>query len=143
MGPEHLSRSSHVKSTNGYSSWRAWEPLYLVQEFFFVLIYFLIGGKLLYNVVLVSAVQQHKSAIIICIPHPCWASLPSPNPTPLGHHRVPGWAPCVYRSFPKFLIRWHSSLFLIRKCLHLQGQGLCTPLISTSFAHACLLLKEF
>ena len=31
------------------------------------LIYFLTGGKLLYNVVLVSAVQQLKSAIIIHI----------------------------------------------------------------------------
>ena len=32
-------------------------------------IYFLIGGKLLYNVVLVSATQQCKSAIIIHIYH--------------------------------------------------------------------------
>ena len=33
-------------------------------------IYFLIGGKLLYNLVLVSAIQQRKSAIIIHISPP-------------------------------------------------------------------------
>ena len=34
-------------------------------RFFFFLIYFLIGGKLLYNIVLVSAIQQYKSAGIM------------------------------------------------------------------------------
>ena len=45
------------------------------------LFYFLIGGKLLYNIVLVSAVQQCKSAIIIRMSSPSRASLPSPYPT--------------------------------------------------------------
>ena len=44
---------------------------------------FLIGGKLLYiGVVLVSAIQQHKSAIITHLSPPSWVSLPSPQPTP-------------------------------------------------------------
>ena len=60
---------------------------------FFLLIYFLIGIKSLNNVVLVSALQ-HKSAIITHIPPPFRAALPSPHPTPLGHRKPPGWAPC-------------------------------------------------
>ena len=36
-----------------------------------------------------------KSPIIIHTSTLSWASLPSPYPTPLGHHRAPGWAPCV------------------------------------------------
>lgn len=38
-----------------------------MQSFLSFLIYVLIGGKLIYNVVLVSAVQQCESVIIICI----------------------------------------------------------------------------
>ena len=48
-------------------------------------LHFLIGGKLLYSFVLVS----------VNISLPSWASLPSLHATPLVHHRVPGWAPCV------------------------------------------------
>ena len=58
--------------------------------------FFFIGGKLLYNFVLVSAIQQCESVIIIHIFLRSWASLPSPIPlhtiSPLlsGHHRAPG-----------------------------------------------------
>ena len=45
---------------------------------------------------LVSAVQQHESAIGIHIFPPCWASLPSLDPSSQGHHR----APLLYSSFP-------------------------------------------
>ena len=51
---------------------------------FIVLIYFLVGGKLLYNGVLVSVIQHCTSAIIIHISHPVWASLTSPHPTLKG-----------------------------------------------------------
>ena len=37
----------------------------LIKAKYFFFICFLIGGKLLYNVVFLSAVQQHKSATII------------------------------------------------------------------------------
>ena len=47
----------------------------------FLKFYFLIGRKLLYSVVLVSAVQQCKSAMIIHISLPSWTSLPSHGPT--------------------------------------------------------------
>lgn len=65
---------------------------FLIQESVF-LEKILIGRKLLF--VLVSAIQQHKSVIIICIYSPSGASLPSPHPAPLGHHRVPDCTPCV------------------------------------------------
>jgi len=58
-------------------------------------IYFLVGGKLLYNVVLVSATQQCKWAIILQISPPSSAFLLSPHPILLVHHRVLFWAPCV------------------------------------------------
>ena len=60
----------------------------------YLFLYFLIGGKLLYGVMLVSAVQQHKSAISRRILPASWASFSSPHATSLGHHRVPGCAPC-------------------------------------------------
>ena len=56
---------------------------------FFKKISFSIAGKLLYNVVLVSDLQQCKSVIIMYISPPSWASLSSPHPTPLGHLREP------------------------------------------------------
>ena len=45
---------------------------------------------MLYNVVLVSAVQQCESAIHIHISYPSRISLllRAPHPTPLGHHRA-------------------------------------------------------
>ena len=45
---------------------------------------------------LVSAVQQHESAISIHISPHCWTSLPSLGPSFLGHHQ----APLLYSSFP-------------------------------------------
>ena len=32
--------------------------------------------------------------------HPSGASLPSPYPTPVGHHRAPSWPPCVIWQVP-------------------------------------------
>ena len=40
---------------------------------------FLIGGKLLYNVVLVSSIHQHETAIGIYVSLPSWTPLPSPT----------------------------------------------------------------
>ena len=41
------------------------------------------------NGALVPAVQQCESAIGVHIAPPPAASLPTPNPTALGHHRAP------------------------------------------------------
>ena len=50
-----------------------------LKKFTFLKSLFLIGGKLLYNIVLVSAVQQHESAISICISPPSGTSLATPH----------------------------------------------------------------
>ena len=50
---------------------------------------FFIGVELLYNVVIVSAVQKSKSAVCIHIFSSSLASLPpNPHSTPLGHHGI-------------------------------------------------------
>ena len=46
---------------------------------------------------LVSAIQQRKLATIIRVSSPFGASLPTPHPSPQGHHRAPGWAPWVIK----------------------------------------------
>ena len=56
--------------------------------------------QLLYNVVLVSAVQRSESAICICISPPSGTSLPLSQPTHVCHHRAPSWAPCAFPRFP-------------------------------------------
>ena len=54
---------------------------------YFFLIYFLMGGKLLYNVVLVSAIQQCETAIVKIYPVPVEHLSPNtPVSPPLGHH---------------------------------------------------------
>ena len=60
---------------------------------------------MLFNIVLVSAIQQLESAITIYIyiyisPLPLEPGFPILNPIPLGHHSVPGWAPCVTEQLP-------------------------------------------
>ena len=62
-------------------------PLWFITGYFFVFY--------LYSVALVSAMQQCELAIITHMFPPLWASLLYPHPTPLGHHRVPDWDPCV------------------------------------------------
>ena len=69
------------------ASWTVWLNW---QSAFFSFLFFNI-----YNVVLVSAIQQLKSTIIIDICPPSWASFLSPQRTPIGDHGVPDWAPCV------------------------------------------------
>ena len=54
---------------------------------------------------LISAVEQHKSAIIIHIAPPSWAFIPSSHPSPLGHHRVPSWAPCVIQQLLNWILK--------------------------------------
>ena len=51
--------------------------------------HFSVGGKLLYNVVLISGIWQCESVIILYIFPSSWASLPSLHPTPQVHHRAP------------------------------------------------------
>ena len=62
----------------------------------FISFYFLFNYlKIFYSTVLVSAIQQCNSAVMIHTFTPSLASLPSPLPISPGHHRAPDWAPCV------------------------------------------------
>ena len=60
-------------------------PSFLIYMYFF----FLIGGWLLYNIMLVSAIHQHESVIGVHMSLPSWTSFPPPIPShPLWCHRV-------------------------------------------------------
>ena len=56
--------------------------------------FFLIGGWLLYHIVLVSAIHQHESVKGVHMSPPMWTYLP-PYPTPLDCHRALRWVPCI------------------------------------------------
>ena len=98
--------------------------------------FFFIGVKLLYNVVLVSAVQWSESAIRIPISPSSWTSLP-PFPLHLGHHRGPSWAPCAIQQVPTTYLFTHGSVFMSNlisqftppspspPCPHVRSQYLC------------------
>ena len=69
---------------------------------------------ILHTFVLVSAIHHNESLMGIYLSPPSWTSLPSltPNPTPLGCHRAPGWTPCqIPLSRGKYY--WWKFTFLI------------------------------
>ena len=68
------------------------------DHFFYFLFKYL--KNYFYTIVLVSALQQCKSAIILHIFSPSLASFPSPYPILPGHHRVPDWAPYTTQQLP-------------------------------------------
>ena len=76
--------------------------------------FFITGISLLYNVVLVSAVEQSESAVCV---HICPLPLEPPSqprlhPTPLSHHRPPSWVPVLYGSFPLTIYFTHGSVYV-------------------------------
>ena len=72
---------------------------------FFNFLYIFTVVLLLYNVVLVSALQPSESALCIqsISPYPLPLEPPShpPYPTPLGGHKAPSWSPCAVPFCPK------------------------------------------
>ena len=68
-----------------------------MAELLFYYYLFLIGGWLLYDVVVVSAIQRWESAVSVKV---CVCVCVFRHPTPLGLHHVPSWALCVYGSSP-------------------------------------------
>ena len=92
-------------------------------------------GMLLYNIVLVSAVQWSESATCIHISPPSWTS-PSPHPTLLGHHRARSWAPCAIQQLPA------SYPFYTRYCEYINPHFPVhlSPLLHVhlSILHVCI-----
>ena len=82
------------------SSWPG--CLCLLQWLLLLLFLFLIGGWLLYNIVLVTAIRQHESAIGIHMFPPSWISCPPPIPPHISRwSQSTGFEfPATYRRFP-------------------------------------------
>ena len=76
-------------------------------NFFFNL--FLIGGQLLYNVMLVSAIYQYQSAICIHVSAPSWTSFPPP--IPLGCHRAQGLSSLCHTTNSYWLSILHMVMY--------------------------------
>ena len=72
---------------------------YLIcRNSFFLFNLSLTEGKVLYNIVLTSAIHQHESVIGMHVSPPSLTSFPDPLPplpTPLGCYRAPVWIPWV------------------------------------------------
>ena len=83
-------------------------PSFIILVFLIFIFFFITGGKLLYNFVLVSVIKQHKSAIIIHVSPPSWTSLLILDHTPPGLHRAPGCAPCF---LPAIFVA-HGSVYM-------------------------------
>lgn len=79
---------------------------------FFQFNFILIGGKLLYNFVLVSAVQPWESVKIIHISLPSGDSLTSLHSTTLGHHRAQDGLPVLFSSFLLTILQMTRFLFI-------------------------------
>ena len=58
---------------------------------------------------LVSPVQPRESAVCVHTP-PSPLSRPHPNPTPLGRHRAPGWAPYAIQRLPTSYLLDHIRI---------------------------------
>ena len=76
---------------------------------------FLIRGQLLYNVVLVSAIHWHESAMRIHTSPPLWMSLPTPTP-PSIYHRALGMS-SLHHTANSY---WLSALYMIKHRFQLK-----------------------
>ena len=77
-----------------------------------VCFYFLTGGKLLYTVVFVSAIQQCKLAIIIHKSSPFWASLSSTNSPLKVITGCQAGLPLLYSNFSLTIYFTHDSVYM-------------------------------
>ena len=117
-------------------------------------IYFLIGGKLLYNFVLISAVQQCESIIIIYIYAyiyiyvyiyiPSLLSLPplppSPLPLPLIYSSSGIWDFDLERSYSLFCFSWAIESESLGHFLHTLVTWVMSPCGSSTGSQTFLLL---
>ena len=102
---------------------------------FYSMLFCLIEGKLQYCVGFCHTTIQ--SAIIIHMSLPSQASLLSPNPTPLGHHRASGWAPCVIQQLLTIYIL-HTIVYICW-CYFLHSyHSLLPPLCPQGCFYICI-----
>ena len=86
--------------------------------------------QLLYNVLLISAVQQCESAICIHISPPSWTSLPPLHPTPPGHHRTLSWAPCAIHQLPNSHLFYTQYTYASATLNSSRSPFSCPPILS-------------
>ena len=116
------------------------DVVYKVKNRFFssyYLFYFLIGGKLLSNVVLVSAIQWCKSALSLHISPPSGASLPSPHPSRSSQSPRLG-SPC-HTATSHQLSALHMTMYMCR-CYVLCSSHSFLPVLcpQAHFLYLCL-----
>ena len=95
---------------------------------------------MLYNVVLVSVVQQSESAIRIHIsPYPLPLEPPShsPYPTPLGGHKASSRSPCAMQQLPT---SHPFYIWYICQCYSLTSSQLPLPPLCPQVCSLCLRL---
>ena len=89
---------------------------------------------------LISTIQQSESAVSIHISPLYWTSLP-PHPIPLGHHRAPGWAPCVIQQLPTSYLFF--TVVNICQCYSLGSSNPLFPLLPPQVHSLHLHLHSF
>ena len=97
---------------------------------------FLIGGELLYNIVLVSAIHQHESAISIHMSPRSWTSLPH-HSTPRGCHREPDLSSLHHRANSHWLSILHMVICIFQ-CYSLNSSHPLLPSLSPQLCSLCL-----
>ena len=114
-----------------------WFACLFLPSFFLFFILFLIGGKLLYNIVLVSAIHQHESATGYTYV-PSLLNLPrTSDPTvPLsGCHRTPGLNSLHHTANS----HWLAVLNMVMYMFQCHSFNLSHPLLPTLGPQVCSL----
>ena len=91
---------------------------------------------------LYTAVQQHKSAIIIHIFPPLWGPLPSPHPAPLDRHRAPGWAPGITQQLPVGYLFYIWSFICVSGAFSMYPSLSSLRWIHKSIFHVCISISR-
>ena len=104
---------------------------------FFLNLLFLIGGWLLYSVVLVSAIDQHESAIGIHVSPPSWTSLPPPTLSHPSSHRALDLNSLHHTENSPWLSILHMVMYMFQ-CYSLNLSHL--PLLCLQVCTLCLRL---
>ena len=119
----------------------AWEGFFFFffkLPFFFS--FFFIGGKLLYNILLISTKHQHESATGIHMSLPSWILPPHlpTHPTSLSYHRSLSWAPCIIQQIPTCYLFLHMVMYLFPCCSLNLSHPFLPPVSTMSSLCLCL-----
>ena len=106
----------------------------------FLINLFLIGGELLYNIVLVSAIHQRESARGIHMSPLSWTSLPPPtHPTPRGCLRAPDLSSLCHTANSHWLSNFTHGIVYVSMLLSQLVPSSPPPSVFTSlFSYACI-----